>query len=392
VHFSIPRSLIVLTLGATMAPALAACGKHAGPPQMGPPSVGYVVVATQPVTLTSELPGRTSPFLTSDVRPQVNGIIKSRNFVEGGDVKQGQALYQIDPAPYKAAYDQSTAQLLNAEANLATLKIKAERYADLVKINAVAKQDYDDANAAYKQAVATVAQNKASVEAARINLDYTKVAAPISGRIGRSMVTPGALVTSGQTTALATIQTLDPIYVDVSQSADQLLALKRAIAGGQLTGAGPQSAKVKLLLQDGTPYPVDGTLKFSEVTVDQTTGSVTLRAVFPNPNKMLLPGLYVRAVIVEGTQPNGVLAPQQAVSRNEKGQATAFVVDAQNKAEQRILKTGQAVGDAWLVIDGLKPGDKLITEGLLNVKPGAPVRPVPAGSPPAPPPGAPASH
>jgi membrane fusion protein (multidrug efflux system) len=392
VHLSIPRSLTVLALGAIMAPALAACGKHAGPPQMGPPSVGYVVVASQPVTLTSELPGRTSPFLTSDVRPQVNGIIKARSFVEGGDVKQGQALYQIDPAPYKAAYDQSTAQLLNAQANLATLKIKAERYADLVKINAVAKQDYDDANAAYKQAAATVAQNKASVEAARINLDYTKVSAPISGRIGRSMVTPGALVTSGQTTALATIQTLDPIYVDVSQSADQLLALKRAIAGGQLTGAGPQSAKVKLLLQDGTPYPVDGTLKFSEVTVDQTTGSVTLRAVFPNPNKMLLPGLYVRAVIVEGTQPNGVLAPQQAVSRNEKGQATAFVVDAQNKAEQRILKTGQAVGDAWLVIDGLKPGDKLITEGLLNVKPGAQVRPVPAGSPPAPPPGAPASH
>ncbi len=391
-HLSIPRSLTVLALGAIMAPALAACGKHAGPPQMGPPSVGYVVVASQPVTLTSELPGRTSPFLTSDVRPQVNGIIKARSFVEGGDVKQGQALYQIDPAPYKAAYDQSTAQLLNAQANLATLKIKAERYADLVKINAVAKQDYDDANAAYKQAAATVAQNKASVEAARINLDYTKVSAPISGRIGRSMVTPGALVTSGQTTALATIQTLDPIYVDVSQSADQLLALKRAIAGGQLTGAGPQSAKVKLLLQDGTPYPVDGTLKFSEVTVDQTTGSVTLRAVFPNPNKMLLPGLYVRAVIVEGTQPNGVLAPQQAVSRNEKGQATAFVVDAQNKAEQRILKTGQAVGDAWLVIDGLKPGDKLITEGLLNVKPGAQVRPVPAGSPPAPPPGAPASH
>jgi membrane fusion protein (multidrug efflux system) len=391
VHFSIPRSLIVLALGASMAPALAACGKHA-PPQMGPPSVGYVVVTTQPVTLTSELPGRTSPFLTSDVRPQVNGIIKARSFVEGGEVKKGQALYQIDPAPYKAAYDQSTAQLLNAQANLATLKIKAERYADLVKINAVAKQDYDDANAAYKQAVATVAQNKAAVEAARINLDYTKVAAPISGRIGRSMVTPGALVTSGQTTALATIQTLDPIYVDVSQSADQLLALKRAIAGGQLTGAGPQSAKVKLFIQDGTPYPLDGTLKFSEVTVDQTTGSVTLRAVFPNPNKMLLPGLYVRAVIVEGTQPNGVLAPQQAVSRNEKGQATAFVVDAQNKAEQRILKTGQAVGDAWLVIDGLKPGDKLITEGLLNVKPGAPVRPVPAGSPPAPPPGAPASH
>jgi membrane fusion protein (multidrug efflux system) len=197
------------------------------------------------------------------------------------------------------------------------------------------------------------------------------------------------LVTSGQTTALSTIQTLDPIYVDVTQSADQLLTLRRAIAGGQLTGAGPQSARVKLLLQDGTPYPIEGSLKFSEVTVDQTTGSVTLRAVFPNPNRLLLPGLYVRAVIVEGVQPNGVLAPQAAVSRDEKGQATAFVVGAGNKAEPRILKTGQAIGAAWLVTDGLKPGDKLITEGLLNVRPAAPVRPVPAGSPPTPPPGAP---
>jgi membrane fusion protein (multidrug efflux system) len=370
---------------------LAACGKPGpkGPPNMGPPSVGYVVVKTEPVTLTTELPGRTNPYLTSDVRPQVNGIIKARLFTEGGDVRKGQPLYQIDSAPYKATLDQAKAQLQNAQANLATMKIKAERYADLVKMNAVAKQDFDDTQAAYKQAEATVAQNKASVESAQINLGYTKVTAPISGRIGRSLVTPGALVTSGQTTALSTIQTLDPIYVDVTESADQLLNLRRAIAGGQLTGAGPQSAQVRLLLQDGTPYPLEGSLKFSEVTVDQTTGSVTLRAVFPNPNHLLLPGLYVRAVIVEGVQPNGVLAPQAAVSRNEKGQATAFVVSPDNKAEQRILKTGQAIGAAWLVTDGLKPGDKLITEGLLNVRPSAPVRPVPAGSPPTPPPGAP---
>jgi membrane fusion protein (multidrug efflux system) len=354
---------------------------------MGPPSVGYVVVKTEPVTLTTELPGRTNPYLTSDVRPQVNGIVKARLFTEGGEVRAGQALYQIDPAPYKASLDQAKAQLLSAEANLTTLKLKADRYADLVKINAVAKQDYDDAEAAYKQAEAAVAQNKAAVESAEINLGYTRVTAPISGRIGRSLVTPGALVTSGQSTALATIQTLDPIYVDVSQSADQLIALKRAIAGGQLAGAGPASARVKLLLQDGTPYPAEGVLKFSEVTVDQTTGSVTLRAVFPNRNHVLLPGLYVRAEIVEGVEPNGVLAPQAAVSRNEKGEATAFVVGADGKAEPRTLKTGQAIGGAWLVTDGLKPGDKLITEGLLNVRPGAPVRPVPAGSPPAPPPG-----
>jgi len=356
---------------------------------MGPPVVGFVVVKAQPVTLSTELPGRTSPYLTSDVRPQVNGLIKARLFTEGGDVKAGQPLYQIDPAPYRATLDQAKAQLLSAEANLATVKNKAERYTDLVKLNAVAKQDQDDAEAAYKQAIATVAQNKAAVESAAINLGYTRVTAPISGRIGRSLVTPGALVTAGQTTALATIQTLDPIYVDVAQSADQLLALKRAIAGGQLTGAGPASARVKLLLQDGTPYPVEGVLKFSEVTVDQTTGSVTLRAVFANRGRLLLPGLYVRAVIVEGVQPQGILAPQAAIGRNEKGQATAFVLDAQNHAQPRILKTSQAIGDAWLVTGGLQPGDRLITEGLMKVRPGAPVRPVPAGSAPPPAPGHP---
>ena len=357
---------------------LSGCGRKPAPPQMGPPAVGYVVVQTEPVTLTTELPGRTNAYLTSDVRPQVNGIIQSRLFAEGADVHAGQALYQIDPAPYRATLDQAKAQLQNAQANLATLKIKAERYGDLVKINAVAKQDYDDAEAAYKQALAVVAQDRATVESAAINLGYTRVTAPISGRIGRSLVTPGALVQAGQTTALSTIQTLDPVYVDVTQSADQVLALKRAIQGGRLDGGGPSSARVRLLLQDGTPYPREGVLRFSEVTVDQTTGSVTLRAVFPNPDRLLLPGLYVRAVIEQGVEPQGVLAPQPAVSRDEKGQAVAYVVGAGNKAEQRILKTGQAIGGSWLVTDGLKPGDRLITEGLMMVRPGAPVTPKPA--------------
>ena len=358
---------------------LAGCGrKPAGPPPMGPPAVGYVTVQPQAVTLTTELPGRTNGYLTSDVRPQVNGIIQSRLFTEGADVHAGQALYQIDPAPYRATLDQAKAQLQNAQANLATLRVKAERYADLVKINAVAKQDYDDAEAAYKQGLATVAQDRAAVESAAINLGYTRVTAPISGRIGRSLVTPGALVQAGQATALATIQTLDPIYVDVTQSADQLLALKRALQGGALSGGGPASARVRLLLQDGSPYPREGVLRFSEVTVDQTTGSVTLRAVFPNPDRLLLPGLYVRAMIVEGVEPNGILAPQPAVGRDEKGNATAFVVGPGDKAEARTLTTGQVIGTSWLVTGGLRPGDRLITEGLMQVKPGGAVKPPPA--------------
>ena len=380
------KALAVLIAGGA---ALCGCGRKPAPPKMGPPAVGYVTVQAQPVTLTIELPGRTNAYLTSDVRPQVNGIIQSRLFAEGGDVARGQALYQIDPAPYRATLDQAKAQLQNAQANLATLKIKAERYADLVKINAVAKQDYDDAEAAYKQALAVVAQDRAAGESAAINLGYTRVTAPISGRIGRSLVTPGALVQAGQATALSTIQTLDPVYVDVTQSADQVLALKRAIQGGRLEGGGPASARVRLLLQDGTPYPREGVLRFSEVTVDQTTGSVTLRAVFPNPDRLLLPGLYVRAVIEQGVAPQGVLAPQPAVSRDEKGQAVAYVVGPGNKAEARILKTGQVVGTSWLVTDGLKPGDRLITEGLLMVRPGAPVSPKPAAGEPAGPGGAP---
>jgi membrane fusion protein (multidrug efflux system) len=363
---------------------LSACGSH---PQRGPmptPAVGYAAVRAEPVTLTTELPGRTSPYLTSEVRPQISGIIKARLFKEGGSVRQGQALYEIDPAPYKAALDQAQAQLASAEASLSTTKLKAERYGDLLKINGVARQDYDDAEAAHRQAEAAVAQNKAAVESARINLGYTRVTAPISGRIGRSAYTPGALVQAGQTNALATIQALDPIYVDVAQSADELLRLRRDMAGGSLQDAGPATARVKLMLQDGTPYDQEGSLKFSEVTVDPSTGSVILRAEFPNPKGVLLPGLFVRAVIAQGVQSAAILAPQHAVSHNERGQPTAFVIGPDGKAELRLLETSRAVGDNWLVTRGLKPGDRLIVDGLINVQPGAPVKASPAGRAPPP--------
>ena len=358
--------------------AVTACAKKPPPPAPGPPEVGVVTLHGEPVTRTTELPGRTNPTLSSDVRPQVNGILKARLFVEGGDVGAGQVLYQIDPAPYQAALDQAKGALANGEANLTTTRLQAERYADLVKINAVSRQDNDNAQATYKQALATVQSDRASVEAAAINLGYTKVRAPISGRIGRSAVTPGALVTADQTAALATIQALDPIYVDVAQSADALLKLRQALSGGQLDRAGPSSARVKLVLSDGTPYPEEGVLKFSEVTVDQSTGSVTLRAVFPNPHAVLLPGMFVRAVLSEGVYPDAILAPQQGVTHDPKGAASAFVVDAGGKARPRTLKTAEAYGDKWLVTEGLRPGDRLIVQGLMKVHPGIAVKAVAA--------------
>jgi membrane fusion protein, multidrug efflux system len=312
----------------------------------------------------------------------VNGIIKARLFTEGADVRAGQVLYQIDPAPYRAALDQAKGQLANAQANLVTARLKSERYNDLVKINAVSRQDADDAKAAYGQAAANVQQYAASVQSARINLGYTSVTAPISGKIGRALFTPGALVQAEQTNALAQIQRLDPIYVDVTRSADELLRLKQEIARGRLSGA--DTVQVKLKLSDGSDYGQTGTPKLSEPQVDPTTGSVTLRAIFQNPGKLLLPGMYVRAEIVEAIDRSGVLAPQQGITRDPKGQATAMVVNAQGKAEQRNVTTDRAVGDKWLVTSGLKPGDKLITEGLINVHaPGQPVRAVPAGSKPA---------
>lgn len=340
---------------------IAGCGPG-GPQKRPPPEVGVVTITAQPVALTTVLPGRTDPYAVSDVRPQVTGILLKRLFTEGATVRQGQPLYQIDPAPYQAAYD-------NAAALLVSTKVKAERYGTLVKQNAIAPQTYDDAVAAYKQAIA-------NTEAARINLGYTRITAPITGVIGRSSVTEGALLTAQQATALATIQTLDPIYVDITQSTSELLALKLAMQHGRIENK-PEDARVTLVLDDGTAYPLPGRLQFSEVTVDQATGAVTLRAVFPNPNGILLPGMFVRATITEGVEPHGILVPQQGVTRNEKGEPSAYVVNEKGLAELRVLKTSRAIGDKWLVTDGLKPGERLIVEGLQRVQPNMPVQPVP---------------
>jgi membrane fusion protein, multidrug efflux system len=344
------------------------------PPPAEPPAVSVVIIRTQPVTLESDLPGRTSPFQVSDVRPQINGIIQARRFVEGANVRAGQLLYQIDPAPYRALFDQTVAQLANARAAFVSAKLKAERYADMVQINAVSHQDADDARAAADEASAGVQQQTAAVESARINLAYTRVTAPIGGRIGASSFTQGALVTNGQAIALTTIQRLDPIYVDVTQTAVELLALKDDMAKAPAQRDSAASAAVRLQLGDGKDYPLAGRLQFTDVTVDQNTGSVTLRAVFANPKGVLLPGMYVRAQVVEGVDPNGILAPQEAVTYDEKGRATAIVVDGQGRAQARILTVASAIGNQWRVTDGLKPGDRLIVVGGANAKAGQPVK------------------
>jgi membrane fusion protein (multidrug efflux system) len=343
--------------------------------------VSVVTIQAQPVNLESDLPGRTSPFQVSDVRPQVNGIIQARLFVEGANVRAGQLLYQIDPAPYRATYDQAVAQLANARATLVSAKLKSERYADMVKINAVSHQDADDARAVAVEDAANVQQETAAVESARINLAYTRVTAPISGRIGASSFTQGALVTNGQTSALTTIQKLNPIYVDVTQTAVQLLALRDDMAKASAGAGGSPTAAVHLQLGDGKDYPLPGRLKFTDVTVDQNTGSVTLRVLFPNPKAVLLPGMYVRAQVIEGVDPKGILAPQQAVTRDEKGRATAIVVDPQGRAQARVLVVAGAVGNQWRVTDGLKAGDRLIVVGGENAKPGQPVKIVAAPAP-----------
>ncbi len=359
------------------------CEKKPGasPPPSGPPEVGVIVIKPQSVLLTTELSGRTSPQLIAEVRPQVNGIIQRRVFTEGSEVKAGQLLYQIDPAMYQAAYDSAKAAEARAEANLMAVRLKAERYKDLVGIKAVSQQDNDDAHAGLKQAEADVAATKAAVEAARINLAYTKVTAPISGRIGRSTVTDGALVTASQPAALATIQQLGSMFVDVTQSTAEMLRLKQNLANGILKKSG--SAQVKLLMEDGSPYPQTGTLKFSEVTVDQTTGSVTLRAIFPNPKQTLLPGMFVRAVLEEGVNENGILVPQRGVSRNPKGEAMVMTVGADEKVEPRQIKVVRTVGDNWLVSEGLKAGDRVILEGVQRARPGTQVKTFPFGSAPA---------
>jgi membrane fusion protein (multidrug efflux system) len=385
--FRSPSALLPSAL-ALAAIAVAGCSK---PPPRPPqtPEAGYVVMQAQAQPLTTELPGRTSPLAISEVRPQVNGLVLQRLFTEGSTVKKGQSLYRIDPAPYKAAVDQAKAQLANVEANLATVKLKAERYADLVKIKAVAQQDYDDAQAAYRQGEASVQQARAQLETAQINLGYTDITAPISGRIGVSTITQGALATAGQTSPLTTIQTLDPIYVDVTQSSAELLRLERDIRTGLAQKDAPLTAKVRLMLEDGSTYPLEGKLQFTDVTVDPSSGAVTIRAVFPNPQGTLLPGMFVRAVIAQAVAPDAILVPQQAVTRDPKGGATVLVVNGQNKAESRSIQVGQAVGPNWLVVRGLSPGDKVISEGLQRIQAGATVRPVPAGSPPSRPAGGP---
>jgi membrane fusion protein (multidrug efflux system) len=361
--------------------------KSAGPPPGGPPEVGIVVVKPERVSLTTELSGRTAAELTAEVRPQVGGIIQKRLFREGSDVQAGQVLYQIDPAAYQAAFASAKAVEARAEANLIPARLKEERYRDLVKIKAVSQQDNDDAHASLKQAEADVAATKAAVETARINLAYTRITAPISGRIGRSTVTDGALVTASQPAALATIQKLGSMYVDVTQSSGEMLKLKQNLASGLLKKSGAsQQARVKLLLEDGSAYPLPGKLKFSEVTVDQSTGSITMRAIFPNPKQTLLPGMFVRAILEEGVIEQGILISQRGVTRNSKGDAVVMVVGAEEKVEPRPIKVVRTVGDNWLVSEGLKAGDRVILEGLQKARPGTAVKAVPFGAKPEAPP------
>ena len=358
---------------------LTGCGNRKQP-QQGAPEVAVVVIQYEKVPIITELPGRTSAFLVAEVRPQVSGIIKKRLFTEGSDVKAGETLYQIDPAPYQAAFDNANASLARAEANLPPARSKAGRYKELVAIKAVSQQEFEDVTAAAAQAEADVKYWKAAVEAARINLGYTRVSAPIAGRIGKSGVTVGALATANQAMAFTTIQKLDPVYVDAMQSSANLLKLKNALSSGQIKTDGPNQAKVRLILEDGTTYPQEGTLKFSDVTVDPSTGSFILRMVFPNPKNILLPGMYVRALVQEGVAEQAILVPQQGISRDPKGNPYALVVDAKEKVELRMVTTDRALGDKWLVTSGLAPGDRVIIEGLQRVRPGVPVKIVPSNS------------
>jgi membrane fusion protein, multidrug efflux system len=356
------------------------CGRAQAPQSArpsGPVEVGVVTMHSERVVLTTVLPGKTAAYLIAEVRPQVNGLIQERRFVEGSTVQAGDLLYQIDKAPYEAAYEQAKAALAVAEANLPPARLRAERLKQLVEIRAVGQQDYDEASAALLRAEAGIASARAAVKSAEINLAYTPLKAPISGRTGKSTVTPGALVTAYQPTALVTIQQLDPIYVDVTQSTSDLLRLRRNLEGGQLKRSGLVEGQVRLLLEDGMPYSRTGKLQFRDVTVDPTTGSVVLRMVFPNPDAVLLPGMFVRAVVDEGVLEQAILAPQQGVSRDAKGRTSVMVVDATGKVAPKTITADRAIGDRWLVTSGLSDGDKVIVDGLQRIQPGMPVKAVP---------------
>ncbi|OQA01275.1 MAG: Toluene efflux pump periplasmic linker protein TtgA precursor [Planctomycetes bacterium ADurb.Bin401] len=365
--------LIFLSIVVLIGIGLTGCkSKMQVPP---PPEVSAVTIQPQQVVLTTELPGRTYAYRIAEIRPQVNGIILKRLFTEGSDVNEGQVLYEIDPAPFQAAFNNAQASLTRAQASLFSVRSRAERYKELLEDKAVSQQEFDDAESALNQTEADIQYWKAMVETAQINLNYTKVTAPISGRIGRSNVTDGALVTAYQPVALSTIQQLDPIYVDVPQSTAEMLKMNRRLENGDIQNNSQR--KVRLFLEDGTEYPLDGTFQFRDVTVDPTTGSVILRMVFPNPDGVLLPGMFTRVLVEEGVQPEAILLPQQAVSRDVKGNPYVFIVNSENKIELRMLTVDREIGNQWLVSSGLAFGERVVVEGLQKVRSGSVVKVVP---------------
>lgn len=368
-RFSLLPSFIIIS-----AALLAGCNDQ-GDTQAHPaePQVTVHVVESAPLAVTTELPGRTTSFRIAEVRPQVSGIVLKRNFTEGSDVEAGQSLYQIDPATYQADYDSAKGELAKSEAAAAITHLTVKRYVPLVGTKYISQQEYDQAIADARQADASVIAAKAAVESARINLAYTKVTSPISGRIGKSNVTEGALVTNGQATELATVQQLDPIYVDVTQSSNDFMRLKQSVEQGSLH-KDDASSTVELVMENGQSYPLKGSLQFSDVTVDESTGSITLRAVFPNPQHTLLSGMFVRARIDEGVQPNAILVPQQGVTRTPRGDATVMIVNDKSQVESRAVVAAQAIGDKWLISKGLQPGDKVIVSGLQKARPGVQVK------------------
>jgi len=371
------RCYVFFSLCISLAFLMAGCKQSASEPKTkveNLPEVGVVTVKLQAQPIVTELPGRTVARMIAEIRPQVGGIIQKRAFVEGANVKAGDLLYQIDPAVYRAAYDSAQANVRKSEANLASLKSKAERYAELVKINAVSKQDNDDINALFKQGEADLLLTQAALQTARINLNFTKIVAPISGRVDVSAVTPGALVTANQDVVLTRIQQLDPIFVDITQSSNELLRLKREMASGDLKKASTNEAPIKVILEDGSVYSHEGVLKFSGVTVNPTSGAVTLRAIVPNNEGILLPGMYVRARIREAINENAIVVPQQSVSRNAQGEATVLIVNNQSEVEVRIIAADKSIGNQWLVTEGLSAGEQVIVDGMQKAEVGDKVK------------------